>query len=137
MSPPRDEPRSACPITCALDLLGDRWTLVILRDLLLAGQRSFSDFARPEGIATNILTDRLTRLEVAGVLERKRDPSDGRRRIYTPTERGIALIPVLLELSIWGFDHAGGTAKPELVEAARRDRGVLEQMLRERLEQTT
>lgn len=126
-------PRSNCPITCALDVLGDRWTLVVLRDLLLGGRRSFSEFARTEGIATNILSDRLERLEAAGVLTRSRDPNDGRRRIYTPTERGLDLIPVLLELSIWGFDHtAGGTAKPELVEAARSDRDGAVRMLRER-----
>jgi len=125
----RDAARSLCPITCSLDLLGDRWTLVILRDVLLAGRRSFSEMARPEGIATNTLTDRLERLEAAGVLRRDRDPNDGRRRVYNPTEKGLALIPLLLEFAVWGIDHTEGTAHRELAEAARADRdGVVAQL---------
>lgn len=117
--------RSACPISCALDVLGDKWTLVVLRDLLFAGKRSFAEFASAEGIASNVLSERLARLETAGVLTRSPDPDDRRRRRYTPTERGWALAPVLLELSIWGKDHCGATAKGELVEWARRDRAGL------------
>jgi DNA-binding HxlR family transcriptional regulator len=123
--------RSSCPITCALDLLGDRWTLVVLRDVVLGGTRHFSGIGRNEGIATNVLSERLARLEGAGVLLKDRDPDDGRRRIYRPTERGLALIPVLLELAIWGADHAGGTAKAELVEFARLDRTAAEAAIRE------
>lgn len=117
--------RSNCPITCALDLVGDRWTLVVLRDLLLGGKRRFSEFARAEGIATNVLAERLARLEAAGVVVKQRDPDDGRRRCYTPTERGRELIPVLLALAVWGSDHCGGTAHPELVARARTDRDGL------------
>ncbi len=103
--------RSSCPITCALDLLGDPWTLVVLRDVILAGRRSFGQIGVAEGIATNTLTERLRRLEKAGVLEVQRDPSDGRRRIYGPTERGLDLIPLLLELLVWGHRHRSeGTA---------------------------
>jgi DNA-binding HxlR family transcriptional regulator len=79
--------RSSCPITCSLDLIGDRWTLVIMRDLLLAGKTAFSELASVEGIATNVLSDRLTRLEQAGLIRRERDPADGRRRRYVPTRR--------------------------------------------------
>lgn len=116
------EARSACSIGRALDLVGDRWTLLILRDVLLAGRRSFSEFARAEGIATNVLAERLDRLERAGVLTKERDPEDGRRRIYLPTERGWELAPAILELAIWGRDHCGGTAHAELIELARADR---------------
>ncbi len=119
------ELRSACPITCALDVLGDRWTLVILRDLLLAGRRTFSELATVEGIASNVLAGRLERLERWGVVTKERDPADGRRRRYLPTARGRDLIPVLLELAIWGAEHAGGTAHHEMVAGARRDRDEL------------
>lgn len=128
----RSAPRSNCPITGALDLLGDRWTLVVLRDVLLGGRRSFSEFAKAEGIATNTLTDRLDRLERAGVLVRGVDPEDRRRRIYTPTERGLDLIPVLLSLAVWGIDHTEGTAHAELAEFARRDPLAAAAAMRER-----
>jgi len=115
-------PRSSCPITCALDLLGDRWTLVVLRDVLLAGRRSFSELARPEGISTNVLSERLERLEAGGVLVVERDRTDGRRKLYTPTERGLELIPILIDLLIWGTAHTPGTAHAALAARARVDR---------------
>lgn len=115
-------PRSNCPISNALDVVGDRWTLVVLRDLLLAHRRTFSEIGIPEGIPTNTLAERLERLEECGVIERRRDPSDGRRRIYVPTERGIDLIPILIDLLVWGVEHNFGTAHAELATAARQDR---------------
>ncbi len=108
------EPRSNCPISCALDLIGDRWTLVILRDLLLAQRRSFGELAQAEGIAPNILADRLARLEAAGVLVKERDPADGRKRVYRPTERGLDLLPVLLAVGRWGLEHTSGTSHAAL-----------------------
>lgn len=129
MSDAPETQRSCCPITCALDVLGDRWTLVILRDLLLGRRESFSELASHEGIATNVLSDRLERLERWGIVIKERHPDDGRRRRYRPTERGWALTPILLDLLVWGADHAGGTAKPALVERARVDREKLLQEL--------
>jgi DNA-binding HxlR family transcriptional regulator len=117
--------RSSCPIASALDLLGDRWTLVVLRDILLAQKHSFSALCTAEGISSSILADRLNRLVGAGVLEVRPDADDGRRRTYVPTERGVALIPVLLELLIWGFEHTAGTAKADVVAAALKDRRTL------------
>jgi DNA-binding HxlR family transcriptional regulator len=105
--------RSGCPISYSLEIFGDRWTLLVLRDLLLKGRRHFKELlAAEEGIATNILTDRLQRLEAFGVLRRVRDPEDRRRRIYRPTDKGIALLPVLLELAAWGAEHDSETAAP-------------------------
>ena len=115
--------RSSCPISCALDLIGDKWTLIIMRDLLFAGKSAFSELARPEGIATNVLTERLNRLEKAGVIRRERDPNDGRRRRYVPTARGQALRPVIMELGIFGMEHCGGTAHRAVFEAAKAARG--------------
>lgn len=106
--------RSGCPISFSLDIFGDRWTLLILRDLLLHGKRQFRELAgSEEGIATNILSDRLKRLEVSGVLVRERDPNDRRQVIYTTTEKGLGLIPVLLELAAWGAIHDPQTDAPE------------------------
>lgn len=123
--------RSNCPIACSLELLGDPWVLVILRDILLAGKRRYSELARPERIATNVLATRLKKLEAAGVLEVSRDPDDGRSRIYRPTEAALDLIPVLLELAAWGLEHTEhGTAHPELVDQLRADREGLIARLR-------
>ena len=122
--------RSQCPITCSLDLLGDRWTLVVLRDILLGKRRYFSEFAQVEGIATNVLTERLNRLKTAGLLIKEQDPADGRRRRYVPTPRGLDLIPVLLELGIWGTKHTPGESHGERVAAAVADRASLEAALR-------
>lgn len=98
-------PRSSCPVAASLDILGDRWTLVILRDLLVGGIVHFADFAVDEGIATNTLTERLKRLRKAGLVERVRDPDDGRRWIYVPKSPAIELIPVLIDLMVWGSKH--------------------------------
>jgi len=95
--------RSNCPIAVSLDLLGDRWTLLVLRDMVFRGHRYFQQFAAsPEGIATNTLAERLARLESAGVIEKEPDPDDGRRHRYTLTEEGLAAIPLLIDLIVWG-----------------------------------
>lgn len=100
MTPTR---RSNCPISVSLDLLGDRWSLLVLRDLVFRGHRYFQDFAKsPEGIATNTLSDRLARLEKAGVIKKERDSDDKRRNRYTLTEDGLAAIPLLIDLIVWG-----------------------------------
>lgn len=106
--------RSGCPIGFALDLLGDRWTLLIIRDIVFTGKRTFTEFlASEEGIATNILTDRLRRLEGAGVL--RNDPHSGSstRPGYLLTETGIELVPILVDLAVWGARHDPRTAAPE------------------------
>jgi DNA-binding HxlR family transcriptional regulator len=104
--------RSPCPIAGALDLVGDRWTLLVMRDLLLYDKRRFAEFlASPEGIATNILAERLERLERAGVIERRRYREHPPREEYHPTVRGRALAPVLRELIRWGQKYVPGTAQ--------------------------
>ncbi|MCH9710286.1 MAG: helix-turn-helix transcriptional regulator [Actinomycetia bacterium] len=129
--------RSECPIAAALDLVGDRWTLVVLRDILLSHRYGFSQIAAEEGIATNILMDRLERLVAAGILERRVDSADRRRRTYLPTERAIGLIPVLLDLVVWGNANTAATGVAEVAEAVRIDRDAvvrdLESTVREKL----
>lgn len=94
--------RSACPIAYALDLFGDRWTLLVLRDLIFGRKRYFQDFiASGEGIATNVLSDRLSRLEEAGMLTKARDPDDGKRFVYCPTAKANDTLPLMLEMIAW------------------------------------
>ena len=101
--------RSPCPVACALDLLGDRWTLLIIRDLFL-GRTRFKDFtASPEGIPTNILSDRLERLLEQGVVSQIPVVEGGKRMAYALTEKGLALKPILFSLRDWGLQWEEGT----------------------------
>jgi DNA-binding HxlR family transcriptional regulator len=101
--------RSPCPVACALDLLGDRWTMLIIRDLFL-GRSRFKDFtASPEGIPTNILSDRLERLLEQGVIGQVPVVEGGKRMAYELTEKGAALGPVLFSLRDWGLEWEEGT----------------------------
>ncbi|MEO0630048.1 MAG: helix-turn-helix domain-containing protein [Planctomycetota bacterium] len=102
------ERRSCCPAACTLDLLGDRWTLLVIRDLF-AGKRRYSEFARsPESIATNILADRLELLVTHGLVERV-TPEGRKRADYALTEKGRSLEPVIGAVARWGLAHIGGT----------------------------
>ncbi len=132
------EKRSECPISFSLDLLGDRWTLLVVRDLALKGKRTFSELAASdEGIATNILSDRLNRLEAEQVIEKQRDPNDGRRFIYRVTDRGKDLLPVLVELIVWGTNNdPDSTAPQSFIRSARNDRKALLKRLRSNLDET-
>ncbi|HYE24157.1 MAG TPA: helix-turn-helix domain-containing protein [Clostridia bacterium] len=94
-------------MSISLEIFGDRWSLLIIRDLMVRGFRTFKQFKESgEGIATNILADRLQRLERAGIISADVERSDARRVNYRLTEKGIDLAPVLLELLIWGARHA-------------------------------
>jgi len=98
--------RSGCPVSIALEVFGDRWSLLIIRDVMVRGLRTFKQFQESgEGIATNILADRLRRLEAAGIISAEVDETDRRSVSYRLTARGIDLAPVLLELLIWGAHH--------------------------------
>lgn len=93
-------------MSISLEILGDRWSLLIIRDLMVRGFRTFKEFQESgEGIATNILASRLKKLEAAAIITAEADGSDGRRVNYRLTEKGIDLAPVLLELLIWGTRH--------------------------------
>jgi DNA-binding HxlR family transcriptional regulator len=109
----RSERRSGCPISTALDLVGDAWSLLIVRDLMFKGLRTFNEFLNAgEGIASNILSDRLARLERGGILTKERDPQDARRYVYRLTEKGIDLAPALLEIVLWAARYEA-TDAPE------------------------
>ncbi len=116
--------RSPCPIAATLDLLGDRWTLLVVRDLMFRGFREYGEFLNGgENIATNVLADRLKRLQLAGVVTRTVNPRDLKRGIYSLTEKGIDLMPIVVEMMTWGLRHCKGSfAPPEVVEALAKDR---------------
>ncbi len=109
-SAPATKRRSPCPIACSLDLFGDKWTMLVIRDLAL-GKTSFKDFASgPENIPTNILSDRLSRLMNSDLIGQSPVEGDGRRFSYHLTPKGVALRPVLLALRDWGLQWIDGTA---------------------------
>jgi len=115
--------RSGCPISTALDVLGDAWSLLIVRDLMFKGYRSFNEFLNAgEGIASNILAERLARLESAGILTKSRDPGDARRYLYRLTEKGIDLAPTLVEVVLWAARHEQTDAPESTLHAMREDR---------------
>jgi DNA-binding HxlR family transcriptional regulator len=99
-----DPHRSGCPINLSIEVLGDRWSLVILRDMIFGGRRHFRELltGSMEGIASNILADRLKRLVEAGVLTRADDPTHKQKAIYSLTEMGVQLVPVMVALGTWG-----------------------------------
>ncbi len=115
--------RSGCPVSVALEILGDRWSLLIVRDLMVRGYRTFKQFRESgEGIATNILSDRLAKLERAGVIISEAEQTDGRRINYRLTEKGMDLAPVLLDLLIWGAKYEKTGLSCAMVDAMARDR---------------
>ena len=97
--------RSDCPIASSLDILGDRWTMLILRDMLLGGKSQFGEFATEESVATNILADRLATLVERGIIERVPDEADRRKYHYRVLQPGVELLPVIAELAVWGVKN--------------------------------
>ena len=130
--------RSSCPVATSLDIFGDKWSLLIIRDLLFTDNRRFGDFAKAdEGIATNVLAERLERLECEGLIRRRPDPADGRKFVYDLNPKGFELAPVIVEMIIWAARHETTAAPPALVRAMERDRGKFVAGLRARWEQST
>ena len=118
--------RSGCPVSVSLDIFGDRWSLLIIRDTMVRGYRTFREFHRAgEGIATNILADRLRKLEAAGILTVERAEKDGRSVHYRLTPKGIALAPVLLELLIWAAHHEDTAAPCSFIAQMEQDREAI------------
>ena len=98
--------RSQCPISTALDIFGDKWTLLVIRDLLFNEKKTYGEFLNSEErIATNILSDRLSLLEMAGIVSKRKHPEHGLKIIYSLTSKGVDLIPVLVEIIVWSEKH--------------------------------
>ncbi len=128
--------RSGCPVSISLEIFGDRWSLLIIRDLMVRGYRTFKEFqGAGEGIATNILADRLRKLAAAGIIAAEVEESDGRKLNYRLTKKGIDLAPLLLELLIWGSRHGDTEAPCALIEQMEKNRAQLHSEVRRRWEQ--
>ena len=127
--------RSGCPLNASVEMLGDRWSLLIIRDMMLLGARRFKEFMGSyERIATNILADRLRRLEAYGIIRTERDPSDGRKLIYQLTPKGIDLAPVLTEMVLWAGRHEK-TEGQALVRLMEKDKQQFLEGIRQRWKQ--
>ena len=114
--------RSECPLNASVEMLGDRWSLLIIRDMMLRGFQSYQQFMECyEGIATNILADRLRKLIAYGIIARQPDPTDGRKLTYRLTQKGIDLAPVLTEMVLWAAAHEE-TGNQSLVRQMREDK---------------
>jgi len=124
--------RSGCPVSISLETIGDRWSLLIIRDLMVRGYRTFKEFQESgEGIATNILADRLQKLETAGIITADVEEKDARKVNYRLTEKGIGLAPVVLDLLIWAARYEETGAPREVIARMEKDReGVLAEVRR-------
>jgi len=106
--------RSDCPINFALEMFGDAWSLLIIRDIVYFGKKTYGEFLESEeGIATNILASRLAQLEQKGILVKHRCDADKRKELYMLTEKGLDLIPILVEMAYWGAKHDPETGAPQ------------------------
>ena len=118
----RAKRRSGCPLNASVEMLGDRWSLLIIRDMMVRGSRSYKEFLESdEGIATNILADRLRKLVAHGIVTTEPDSSDRRKLIYLLTAKGIDLAPVLTEMVLWAAAHED-TGNQALVGQMRADK---------------
>ncbi len=100
------EIRSHCAVNYGVEIFGDRWSLLIVRDIVFDGKKTYGEFLKSEeGIATNVLASRLASLEEQGILSRSPNPDDGRKDFYTLTEKGLDLIPILLNIVLWSAQH--------------------------------
>jgi DNA-binding HxlR family transcriptional regulator len=125
--------RSDCPINFALELFGDPWSLLIIRDIVYFGKKTYGEFlASEEGMATNILASRLAHLEHQGLLVKKSSEQDKRKEEYVLTEKGLDLIPVLVEMANWSAEHDPHTAAPAAwIALMKAEREQLIRLMRE------
>lgn len=125
--------RSECPINYSLEMVGDPWSLLVIRDIVYFGKRTYGEFlGSAEGIARNILAARLEQLQERGILTKAPHPDDGRKDVYSLTDRGLDLIPLLLAAADWGAEHAPSTDAPrEWIELVRARRDELVPLIRE------
>jgi DNA-binding HxlR family transcriptional regulator len=129
---PHAERRSPCPLNASVEILGDRWSLLVIRDMMLRGFRSYKEFLGSyEKIATNVLADRLRNLEAHGIIKSRVDPRDGRKLIYQLTKKGIGLAPVLTEMVLWAAGHEQ-TENQALVRLMQKDKVKFIAEIRER-----
>ena len=130
----RHDQRSTCPVSTALETVGDRWTLLVVRDLMFAGKRHFREFLQSEeAISSTVLADRLNLLVERGLVTKREDPSHAQKAVYSLTEKGLDLLPVVIALSSWAQKHDARTRRAEavrLVQGGAKLQGTLRRQLR-------
>lgn len=124
--------RSLCPVSSALDIIGDKWSLLIVRDLVFEGKNTYGQYLRgEEGIATNILADRLEWLEQAGIIKRSPHPDGRTKSTFKLTAKGADLIPLIVDMVVWSDKHLGISPQArKMAKAIRADRDAVIGMLR-------
>ena len=129
----KQQRRSDCPINFALETFGDMWSLLIIRDMVYFGKKTYGEFlASEEGIATNILASRLVHLEQKGTLVKKPHETDKRKEVYLLTDKGLDLISILLEMARWSAQHDPQTAAPQAwIAMVNADREKMIRLIRE------
>jgi len=121
-----DKIRSDCPISCSLDVIGDKWSLLIIRDVMLRGKMSYSEFLNSEErIATNILVSRLAILEAEKILVKKVAPENKSKYIYSLTQKGADLMPIIIELMDWGAKYNKNCPRKELGQKIKKDKAAV------------
>ncbi|GAB4045751.1 winged helix-turn-helix transcriptional regulator [Spirosoma litoris] len=115
--------RSGCPLSYTLDFFGDKWSLLIVRDMALNGKSTYGEFlSSEEQIATNILADRLSMLETNGFVTKQVAPDKKSKFVYRLTEKGISLVPVIMEIGLWGSLYNPPGLNPQLLQALQQDK---------------
>jgi DNA-binding HxlR family transcriptional regulator len=128
------KPRSACPLSYTLDFFGDKWSLLIIRDMVLSNKSTYGEFQHAEEkIATNILADRLSMLEQYGFVTKQVGTDKKSKFTYTLTEKGISLVPIVLEIGLWGSQFHPPGMGPELIESMQNDRTGTIQKIQDKL----
>lgn len=126
-----EKKRSDCPISCSLDVFGDKWSLLIIRDVMLRQKLSYSEFLKSEEkIATNILVNRLSVLEAENILKKSVSPTNKSKFIYSLTKKGIDLLPIIIEIMDWGAKYNVNCPRRELGKKIKKDKaGVIKEYL--------
>jgi DNA-binding HxlR family transcriptional regulator len=118
-----EKKRSDCPISCSLDIFGDRWSLLIIRDIMLRGKASYSEFLNSEEkIATNILVNRLGVLEFEKILVKEVSPTNKSKFVYSLTQKGADLLPIVIEMMDWGAKYNENCPRKELGKKIKKDK---------------
>jgi DNA-binding HxlR family transcriptional regulator len=127
-----DKKRSDCPISCSLDIFGDKWSLLIIRDIMLRGKMSYSEFlASEEKIASNILINRLGVLEREHILHKEVSPKNKSKNMYSLTQKGADLLSIVIEIMDWGAKYNENCPRKELGKKIKKDKaGVIKELSR-------
>lgn len=129
----REENKSRCPINFTVEIFGDTWSLLIVRDMIALGKKTFGEFQdSEERIGPSVLADRLAHLERKGIISKKPSEADKRKFIYSLTEKGMSLIPIVYEIALWGSLNSPNPEAPDVwFQALRHDRDRVVQLWRE------